>query len=410
MLHGGCPQQFEVNPPRKASLSTQTMSMAIYRGSHREVGDDTTEWAAVVVSLFCLAAPIVAMLGGLVLLRSKALGILRALGGHAKMDEMIKALQQLQILLHAENSLTRDTIQSAVDQGAETVSCRVQAVMNKVMQMHEAVGQVSDLIHLLKDRMDVYEGELSKVLAEFKNSSAGGMTKVSASLNSHHVESLKALKDYAGEIKATLQQLTQELGDRVQKETGGFVMDCQKTLQHAILPIKGNQEKFTANVNDRFTEVLKEVANVPYKVSKESKDIQAQVRWTQQTLDRVQSSTDHLPDRLGILRSMLEKIEETLDEVKRSVTPAGEEVRADSPPGSQNPKEDATTGQGERQWTQAAPSSFGPRPNATMLNLDASLPPVQLARPASVLTPVTLADGRVCYIPRSVLQQILGHE
>ena len=386
------------------------MSMAIYRGSRGEAGEDATEWTAMAVTLFCLAVPIVTVLGGLVLLHSRVLGMFRAFRGRAEMEEMTRALQQLQILLHAENSLTRDTIQAAVEQGAENVSCRVQAVMNKVMQMNEAVTQVADLIHLLKDRMDVFEGELSKVLAEFKNSSAGGMTKVSASLNSLHAESLKALKDYVGEIKATLQQLTQDLGDRIQKETGGFVMDCQKTLQHAILPIKGNQEKFTTAMNERFTEVLKEVTNIPYKVSKESKDIQAQVRWTQQTLDRVQSSTDHLPDRLGILRSMLEKIEEALDEVKRNLTPADEEVRADSPPGGQSSAEHATAGTGDRQWTQGAPASFGPRPNATMLNLDASLPPVQLARPASVLTPVTLADGRVCYIPRSVLQQILGHE
>ena len=385
------------------------MSMAIYRGSRGETGEDVTEWTAMAVTFFCLAVPIGTVFGGLMLLRGKFLGWLKVLGGHTKMDEMTRAIQQLQILMHAENSLTRDAIQAAAEKVAEDVSCRVQAVMNKVMQISEAVGHVTELIHLLRDRMDVYEDELSKVLTEFKNSSAGGMTSVSADQHSLHAESLKAMQEHAGEIKASLQQLTQGLGDRIQKETGGFVMDCQKTLQHAILPIKGNQEKFTATINERFTEVLKEVTNVPYKVSKESKDIQAQIRWTQQTLDRVQQSTDHLPDRLGILRSMLEKLEESLDEIKRNVVPADGEVQADSPPSGQNPRED-TAGQGERQWSQAAPASFAPRPNATMLNLDASLPPVQLARPASVLTPVTLADGRVCYIPRSVLQQILGHE
>ena len=63
-----------------------------------------------------------------------------------KMDEMIKALRQLQVLLHAENSLTRDTLRACMEQGFADTTQRVQAVMNKVMMTYEAIVQVNQLI------------------------------------------------------------------------------------------------------------------------------------------------------------------------------------------------------------------------------------------------------------------------
>ena len=386
------------------------MSVTLYRTPMSEMGDDNT-WMAGAVTLLCLLAPAVLLLGGFALCRSKFWpqwpGQQEV---HQRIDEMTKALRQLQVLLHAENSLTRDALKACMEQGFTDTQRRVQAVMNKVMSTYEVIDQTNQLILLLKDRMEVYESELNKMLVEFKNSTASGMTKLSTSLTSLHAESLKAVKDYVSEVQAAMTQAAQELGDRIQKDTGGFVMDCQKTLQLALVPIKVSQEKFTSTINERFTEVLKEVTNVPYKVAKESKDIQAQVRWAQQTVDRIQTATDHLPDRLGILRSMLEKLEETLDTITRTLTPADEEVRADSPPGQSSGQRDESGATPERgQWTQGAPTSLGPRASPTMLNLDASLP-MQMVRQNSVLTPVTLADGRECYIPRSILQQILGHD
>ncbi|CAE7212298.1 unnamed protein product [Symbiodinium sp. KB8] len=361
------------------------MSVTLYRTPQSDMGDETT-WGAGTVTFFCLLVPLVFAMGGCTLCINRIR--LKWSSQHEtsqKLEGVIKALQQLQVLLHAENSLTRDTLRESMEQGFLDMAQRVQAVMNKVMTTYEAIGQINQLVLLLKDRMEVYESELNKMLTEFGNSSASGMTK---------------------EVKAALQRVTQELGDRIQKDTGGFVMDCQKTLQLALVPIKGAQEKFTATINERFTEVLTEVTNVPYKVAKESKDIQAQVRWAQQTVDRVQSATDHLPDRLGFLRGMLEKVEETLDTITRKLTPADEEVKADSPPGSGAGQREE---QGGGQWAQGTPTCYGPKASPTMLNLDASLP-MQMVRQNSVLTPVTLADGRVCYIPRSILQQILGHD
>ena len=83
------------------------------------------------------------------------------------------------------------------------------------------------------------------------------------------------------------------------------------------MPIRGAQDEHASTGNDKFTEVLKELANLLYKLGKESKDIQAQIRWNQQTTDKTQHATEHLPDCLGLLRGMLERIEDILDTIAR---------------------------------------------------------------------------------------------
>ncbi|OLQ03639.1 hypothetical protein AK812_SmicGene13376 [Symbiodinium microadriaticum] len=80
------------------------------------------------------------------------------------------------------------------------------------------------------------------------------------------------------------------------------------------------QDEHASTGNDKFTEVLKELANLLYKLGKESKDIQAQIRWNQQTTDKTQHATEHLPDCLGLLRGMLERIEDILDTIAKDIT------------------------------------------------------------------------------------------
>ena len=314
-----------------------------------------------------------------------------------RLEELTKAVQQLQALMHVENSLTREAMHDEFAREFKDFGARVQAVMNKVMQ-------VSETVLLFSDRLDVLESELKKALAEFKTAVVDATTKMGTRLSSFHTDTLKSLKDYVEELKAELRSTAKTLGDRVKEDTGGAVMDCQKTLQHMLMPMKSAQDKHAATWNDKFTEVMKELANTPYRLSKESKDIQAQVRWCQQTADKIQQATEHLPDRLGYLRGMLERVEDVLESVSKQVAPADEEVKEGSP---QGPRDEQATGSTQAPtWTTGgAPRSMGP---PTMLNLDESLPVQSVGRP-SALVPITLPDGRVCYIPRQVLQQLLGH-
>ena len=149
-------------------------------------------------------------------------------------------------------------------------------------------------------------------------------------------------------------------------------------------------------MNDKFTEVLKDIANIVYCISKESKDIQAQIKWGQQAADRVHKATEHLPDGLGILKNMLLDSHGALE----SLGGCRGQWRLATRPAH------GTAGQffGVGGSQQGHPH---PNPSPTMLNLDEPFP-VQVNRP-SVLTPITLSDGRVCYIPRAVVQRILGH-
>ena len=210
-----------------------------------------------------------------------------------RLEELTKAVQQLQALMHVENSLTREAMHDEFAREFKDFGARVQAVMNKVMQ-------VSETVLLFSDRLDVLESELKKALAEFKTAVVDATTKMGTRLSSFHTDTLKSLKDYVEELKAELRSTAKTLGDRVKEDTGGAVMDCQKTLQHMLMPMKSAQDKHAATWNDKFTEVMKELANTPYRLSKESKDIQAQVRWCQQTADKIQQATEHLPDRLGL--------------------------------------------------------------------------------------------------------------
>ncbi|OLP74026.1 hypothetical protein AK812_SmicGene46555 [Symbiodinium microadriaticum] len=112
------------------------------------------------------------------------------------------------------------------------------------------------------------------------------------------------------------------------------------------------------------------------------------------SLETVQTRTDHLPDRVVILRDKMDETLQLLADMKTQMEydrARADDAQHSSPSGWQQP---AST-------PAPAPTTSAP----TMLNLDEQVP-MTMGRP--VLTPLTLPDGRVNCIPSAMLSQMLG--
>ncbi|CAE7502647.1 unnamed protein product [Symbiodinium sp. CCMP2592] len=315
-----------------------------------------------------------------------------------QLEQLTTAVRQIQALVHVENDFTR----SRSGEHARDAQARIQAVMNKLMRTAEEVAS----IHAMHANM--------------------GNT-----LRSHQLELQKLLLQSKRDVEATLQQVRTKLGEKV----GGVTTDVQAILDKAIesaasksdsvvesmkeqikseyasvitflSPLKRSQEQFTTAMGSRFNDVLKEVANAAYNLTKQGKDTAAQARWIQHTVDNVQTHTDHLPDKMNFIRSLLENMRDSVEQIQKDIAALdAERAEAGSPvdaPGEPVPDRD--------QWSRASPSPPPPVAPPTMLNLDESLP-VQMTgtlNRQSYLMPIGLPDGRTVFIPRGVLQQMLG--
>ena len=120
----------------------------------------------------------------------------------------------------------------------------------------------------------------------------------------------EALKTFVAEVKISSNAAMEVALVQLKKDYAD--------IQRFLAPLQRNQEHFGTAMNGRFEQVLKELSNVAYSLSKQTKDLAAQLRWVQQTADRVQGNTEHLPDKLNFLRGLLEEVKEVVEGSRRS--------------------------------------------------------------------------------------------
>ncbi|CAE7189562.1 pol [Symbiodinium necroappetens] len=214
-------------------------------------------------------------------------------------------------------------------------------------------------------------------------------------------ENAKSMKDTGKKESEEVLASIQDKFDKVLKEVQLSLVETQKITTQSTQPIKRSQESFATALNEKATEILKELSNVFHRVKKESGDLMAMVRWTGSKVEQVETLCAHQPERLQILRDTLLEVQTTVVRIQTEMEAAQEGDGAASPPQRQ-------------EWAQPQPqpasSTAPPTTPATphTINLDETVP-VQLMRPSSSpLTSLALADGRVIYVPRQVVSSLFG--
>ena len=273
----------------------------------------------------------------------------------------------------------------ALDGAVGTILRRLEVLENSVQGTHDRIQNLVDVIKALQARLDEVHA---------------GILKGQATLAQENAKSMKEAgkKENAGVLEAI-----QDKFDKVLKEVQLSLVETQKLTTQSTQPIKKSQESFSAALNEKVTEILKEISNVFHRVKKESGDLMAMVRWTGSKVEQVENLCAHQPERLQILRDTLLEVQTTVVRIQTEMEAAQEGGDgAHSPPQRQ-------------EWTQqppqqAAASTPPPATSGTphTINLDETVP-VQLMRPSSSpLTSLALADGRVIYVPRQVVSSLFG--
>ena len=304
---------------------------------------------------------------------------------HARMDALTKATQQLQALLHVEGRVTREALTAEMQDG----QARMQALMNKLMRVGETVQAMHVMHANLGNTLSSHQLHFTKILLKAKDDLQQSFIKTVSTAEGLPKGLEEALKSFVAEVKTSSNAAMEVALVQLKKDYGD--------IQRFLAPLQRNQEHFGTAMNGSFEQVLKELSNVAYSLSKQTKDLAAQLRWVQQTADRVQGNTEHLPDKLNFLRGLLEEVKEVVEGVQKELEHAEAEQG-----GGASPTTGHAQGQNTSQWN-AGPSPQVPPAStpsgATMLNLDESLPVVSNR---SYLCPITLPDGRSVFVPRNV--------
>ncbi|CAE7247356.1 unnamed protein product [Symbiodinium sp. CCMP2456] len=276
------------------------------------------------------------------------------------LQELLGLMVEVRLQVACEHEATRDSLRF------QDMQARIQAVINKVM----ANG-------LLTEKMAI---RLEAVHA--------GLAKTSVNLRKEMVE---AIDLYLKELK---------------KDVNNQTESTAKTLMGEIAKgVAKGLEKL--GCKDKFNEVLREVCKTYDKMIKEHRETRDLLAWVQQEVGQINKSADHLPDRLVILRDKLDEVIHNVDQVRQAVEAMAPANRGDGASGGNSPP--PAGGQGQQgPWTPPPqPAPTDPTQGPTLLHLDSQLP-MTMPRQMPALTPVTLPDGRVLCIPRSVIAQLVG--
>ena len=283
--------------------------------------------------------------------------------------------------LHAEvkQAATKDAVFNKMDELYEAIVSKLDGMENLVQGSHDRIQKVSDAIAKLHERLDVVHAGLFKAVSTlFK-------------------ENNKEAKDsYKASLDTTVEKVLGKL-DKILKEVQEALMDANKTYTQSLLPLKRSQENMSTSLNEKTTEVLKEISNVFHRVKKEGGDLMAMVRWSGSKIEQVEKDCAHQPDRLQILRDTLMEIQTT---VVRIQTEMESDHGGDGDGMQASPQ--------HKDWPREPPPA--PTPGPQTINLEETVPNVQLMRPgpSAPLTSLTLADGRTIYVPRQVVSNLFG--
>ncbi|OLQ08484.1 hypothetical protein AK812_SmicGene8012 [Symbiodinium microadriaticum] len=279
--------------------------------------------------------------------------------------ELVRGLQKM--LFELQSMVTEEGAQTRQGILFEDVQARIQTVVNKAVANSNALEKMAQ-------RLDAVHAGLAKTAANL------------------HKEGMETIEDYLQTLKKDLQDFIGKAGqssnedlikkldnflkqafEKLKTDLQASLVTCTTTIQGDFNNLKKNQAVFGSAMADKFQEVLKEMAknyDNAMKVCKETRDL---VRWQQSQLETLQGRTDHLPDRLGILRDTLNDTQQLVLDVKGLV----EDVKLQQEEKAQESADQSSPPHGAQGWQQPAPQ---PTPVATatggptLLNLDEQLP------------------------------------
>ncbi|CAE7893017.1 hypothetical protein AK812_SmicGene38955 [Symbiodinium microadriaticum] len=289
--------------------------------------------------------------------------------------ELVRGLKKM--LLELQSLVTEEGAMMRQGMLFEDLQARIQAVVNKAVansKAREKLIQRLDTVH-------------------------AGLARTAANLHKEGMDTIE-IEDYLQTLKKDLQDFFQKAGqshnedlvkkldtvlkkafEKLKSDLEASLVTCTTTIQGDFNAPKKNQSLFGSAMADKFQEVLKEMAKNYDHVQKVCKETRDLVR-RQSQLEALQGRTDHLPDRLCILRDTLNDTQQLVLDVKG----LAEDLQGHMEDKSQQERAD-----------QSSPPHAGWQPHPgvpTMLNLDEQLP-MLVGRPA--LTPLTLQDtGPTC--------------
>ncbi|CAE7938741.1 unnamed protein product, partial [Symbiodinium sp. KB8] len=237
----------------------------------------------------------------------------------------------------------------------------------------DVLQSLTDLEKTLKDDGQTTRDSMSfqdiqaRIQAAINKSMANGVTteEMASRLESVHAGICKALRMLRRELVDEVEGFMQTLKQDLEGHGLGVSHNHRKDLLDAMdARLDKLADKVRTDINTCVSDsrtVMRDLARVYDKNNKEHRETRDVIAWIQQQCEYIEHRTDHLPAWTTTL----------------------------PPPPTQ------------QQWV---PPTGGTGP--TLLHLDESLPMAMNTR--SILTPVTLPDGRVLCVPRTVIAQLLG--
>jgi len=345
-----------------------------------------------------IAAAVVVMIASVWLWRRRRPGATtRVEQAHmAILQELLGLMVEVRLQVACEHEATRDMM------GFGDLQARIQAVINKVMAnglMTEKMAVRLEAVHagLTKTSMNLHK-ELVEAIDLY-------LQELKKDVNNQTESTAKTL---LGEIAKGVANKLEKLGDKVRGDIQTCVSECIARLEKESGKLGKSIGALGTVVQDKFNEVLREICKTYDKMVKEHRETRDLLAWVQQEVGQINKSVDHLPDRLVILRDKLDEVIQSVDQVRQAVeaiatASSGDGGSSPTPPGGQGQAQ----GQPHGTWTPPPQPSPPDQQGPTLLHLDSQLP-MSMPRQMPALTPVTLPDGRVLCIPRSVIAQLVG--
>ena len=306
------------------------------------------------------------------------------------LKDVLQSLTDLEKTLKDDGQTTRDSM------SFQDIQARIQAAINKSM----ANGVTTEK---MASRLESVHAGICKALRTLRRELVDGvegfMQTLKQDLECHGLRvSHNLRKDLLDAMDARLDKLA----DKVRTNINPCVSEAMKNSRTDVTGIQKLITAMGSTLQDKFNEVMRELARVYDKNNKEHRETRDVIARIQQQCEYIEHRTDHLPERLTILRDKLDDLGRSVDQVRTRLDNPPQQGSGQEGDGQSSPPH--STPPTQQQWV--PPTGGGGGTGPKLLHLDESLPMAMNTR--SILTPVTLPDGRVLCVPRTVIAQLLG--
>ena len=197
----------------------------------------------------------------------------------------------------------------------QDIQARIQAAINKSMSNGQAVEKMAT-------RLEVVHAGICKALRtlrrEVVDEVEGFVQTLKSDMEGHN---LGVAHNLQKDLLAVLDKNLDKLGDKVRGDITACISESQKNSR---TDMNGIQKLLTAvgsTLQDKFNEVMRELARAYDKNNKEHRETRDVIAWVQQQCEYMEHRTDHLPERLTILRDKLDDLGRNIDQIRARLDP-----------------------------------------------------------------------------------------